>query len=135
MAKKNIFLAMGFEPEDAMIQALRVDLAEAISAALDMRRVTPKEAARLLGLSQGVVSNIRNGKVDHLSLERLMRAMVRAKIPGFACWPSAEGARAGLLTGSSDSAIVNMPIEIEGEANPEYASTRLDSSVADSGTH
>jgi predicted XRE-type DNA-binding protein len=113
MSSRNIFLAMGFEPEDAMVQALRVDLAEAITAALDARKVKAKEAARLLGLSQGAVSNIRNGKIEHLSLERLMRAMVRAKIPGFAFWPTADSARAGVLGALAESATVSTAIEIE----------------------
>jgi predicted XRE-type DNA-binding protein len=111
MTKRNIFLAMGFEPEDAMVQAVRADLADAIAALLDERDLTQVEASELLGLPQGVVSNIVRGRVEHLSIERLMRAMVRAGIPGYAKWPTADTAKAGVLYSSAVAPTVSSDLE------------------------
>jgi predicted XRE-type DNA-binding protein len=106
MSRKNIFAAMGFEPEDAMVYAIRSDLADAIARFLDESGIRGAEAVERLGLPQGTVSNLKNGKIEHLSIERLMRAMIRAGIPGYAKWPTAELAKAGVLTESRSSATV-----------------------------
>lgn len=104
MAKRNIFLAMGFDPEDAMIYAVRADLADAIAKALAGK--TQGEIVEALGLRQSVVSQILNGKIENVSVERLMRAMVRAGIPGYAEWRTADSAHAGLLAATSATATV-----------------------------
>jgi len=108
---------MGFEPEDAMIFALRSDLADAIAKHLKARFKRQTPAADLLGLSQAAVSNIMRGKIDHLSVERLIRAMVRAKIPGFAEWPTADTARAGELTARAVSSTVRDSVTFDGPAS------------------
>lgn len=90
---KNVYLAMGFPADDAAVQAIRADLASAI--AKHIRDLTQADAAQRLGLTQSVVSNIVRGNVLNVSVERFIRAMVRAGIPGCAEWPSADKARAG----------------------------------------
>lgn len=100
MSKRNIFLAMGFEPEEAMVQAVRADLADAIANELAKRNLKQADASSLLGLPQAVISNIVRGRIDHLSIERLMKAMVRAGLPGYAKWPTADTASAGILDNS-----------------------------------
>lgn len=95
MSKRNVFLAMGFAPEDAMVYAIRTDLADALAEYLKKSSLKQTDAAKRLGLPQGVVSDIMRGKIDHISVERLMRAMARIKMPGWAEWPTAEHARAG----------------------------------------
>jgi predicted XRE-type DNA-binding protein len=113
MSKRNIFAAMGFEPEDAMIYAIRTDLADAIAAYLRDEQIRQVDAAEQLGLSQAAVSNINRGHIDHLSIERLMKAMVRAGLPGYAKWPSAENARAGLLPMASAASTVSADVKFE----------------------
>lgn len=95
MARKNAYLMFGLPPEDAAINVLRGDLAAAIARFISDGQLTQKRAQSLLGLPQGTVSNIINGNVEHLSIERLIRAMIRAQIPGWAEWRDAENARAG----------------------------------------
>lgn len=113
MSKRNIFLAMGFEPEDAMVLALRSDLADSIARYIRERGIEQKDAVRLLGLPQGTVSNIVHGKIDHLSIERLMRAMARAKLPGYAMWPSVEHAKAGSMAYAPHATTVTGEVELD----------------------
>ena len=49
------------------------ELARQIIGALEARRLTQTEAARILGVSQPKVSALRNGRLDGFSAERLIR--------------------------------------------------------------
>jgi predicted XRE-type DNA-binding protein len=113
MAKKNIFLAMGLEPEDAAVQAIRADLADAIAQyfAGQPHAVAQEE----LGLPQATVSQVMNGKIGHVSIERLIRAMLRAGIPGCAQWPDADTACGGTLAVSHSSATLRTSVEMQEE--------------------
>lgn len=95
MNRKNAFLAFGIPPEDATIDVLRSDLAAAIGRFLSDGQFSQKKAGEILGLPQGTVSDIVRGNIERLSIERLIRAMIRARIPGWAEWVSADSARAG----------------------------------------
>ena len=120
MNRKNIFAAMGFEPEDAMVYAIRSDLADAIARFLDEKGIRGADAVELLGLPQGTVSNLKNGKIEHLSVERLMRAMVRAGIPGYAKWPTADRARGGVLAESRTAATVSGDFRIDYDVDSDW---------------
>lgn len=96
MKSNNPFSAFGFSADDATVDTLRTDLAFALRTFIERAALTQKKAAETLGLTQNIVSHIVRGDIQHLSVERLIRAMVRAKITGFAEWGgSAEMARAG----------------------------------------
>lgn len=96
MSIKNAFSAFGFNADDATIDTLRTDLAFALRQFIKRSQMGQARAGHLLGLKQSVVSKIVRGDIEHLSVERLIRAMVRAKISGFAEWgESPELARAG----------------------------------------
>ena len=67
----NIFADVGIaRPEEYLAKA---ELARQIVGALDARRVTQAEAARILGVNQPKVSALRNGRLDGFSTERLFR--------------------------------------------------------------
>lgn len=121
MSRKNIFVAMGFEPEDAMVYAIRSDLADAIARYLDAENIRGADAVALLGLPQGTVSNLKNGRIEHLSVERLMRAMVRAGIPGYAKWQSADLAKGGVLAESRSAATVSGTVDMLIDVENEWA--------------
>jgi predicted XRE-type DNA-binding protein len=96
MAIRNAFSAFGFEPDAATIDTLRTDLAYALRQFIKSSGMGQAKIGEVLGLKQSVVSQIKNGSIDHLSVERLIRAMVKAKIAGFAEWGAdAESACAG----------------------------------------
>jgi predicted XRE-type DNA-binding protein len=112
---RNAFSAFGGPPEEATIDTLRTDLALALRKFIENSRMGQAKVGEILGLKQNVVSQIVRGKIEHLSVERLVKAMVRAKIPGFAEWgPSAEDAvaRVGVRVGPalSTSLAITPPI-------------------------
>lgn len=118
MSKRNIFLAMGFEPDEAMVHAVRTDLADAIAKELANRKLKQADASALLDLPQAVISNIVRGRIEHLSIERLMKAMVRAGIPGYAKWPTADSASAGILDNSVALPTFSSDVEFVDQFDP-----------------
>jgi len=95
MTVKNAFSAFGFEADEATIDTLRTDLAFALRNYIEKSGKNQARVGQELGLKQSVVSHIVRGDIAHLSVERLIKAMVRAGIPGFAEWAaSPERARA-----------------------------------------
>jgi predicted XRE-type DNA-binding protein len=69
----NVFADVGIEqPEEYLAKA---ELARQIIGALEARRLTQTEAARILGVSQPKVSALQNGRLDGFSTERLIRFM------------------------------------------------------------
>jgi predicted XRE-type DNA-binding protein len=114
MSKRNAFSAFGFEADHATIDTLRTDLAFALRQFIERGRMSQTRAAHLLGLKQSVVSQIVRGDIEHLSVERLIRAMVRARITGFAEWgesPELARAGAGFRTSTVASVVVNVPMD------------------------
>lgn len=96
MPVKNAFTAFGLDADEATIDTLRADIAFALREFIERSGLGQAKIGELLGLKQSVVSHIVRGDIGHLSVERLVRAMVKAGIPGFAEWGgSPEEARAG----------------------------------------
>lgn len=94
MAWKNEFVDAGFNAPDATVWALRSDLARILRLFM-AKQPSQTAAARRLGISQGMVSNIMGGRIDKISMERLVKLMVLAGIPATAQWSgSADAARA-----------------------------------------
>jgi predicted XRE-type DNA-binding protein len=67
----NVFDDLGFENPKEML--LKARLAGAIADAIEERKLTQKEAATLMGISQPKVSAIVRGYLDGFSMERLIR--------------------------------------------------------------
>jgi len=67
----NVFADLGIpEPEETMAKARLADL---IDETLYRRGLTQTQAAELLGIDQGTVSKLVNGRLDGFSQERLVR--------------------------------------------------------------
>jgi predicted XRE-type DNA-binding protein len=114
MSTKNIFSAFSFTPDEATIDTLRADLAFALRQFIERSNMNQTRAAQVLKLKQSVVSQIVRGDIEHLSVERLIKAMVRARITGFAEWgESAELARAGagFRASSTASVVIEVPLD------------------------
>jgi predicted XRE-type DNA-binding protein len=67
----NVFADLGLPDSDELLAKAR--LASAISDIITGRHLTQAEAAELLGTSQPKVSNLMNGRLEGVSLERLAR--------------------------------------------------------------
>lgn len=70
----NVLADLGFE--DAEELTAKATLALKVNRILAERHFTQVEAAKRLGLPQSKISQIRNYKLQNISLERLMQALV-----------------------------------------------------------
>lgn len=70
----NVLVDLGFE--DAKELTAKATLALKLNQILGERKLTQAEAAEILGMPQSKVSQIKNYKLQNISLERLMQALV-----------------------------------------------------------
>ena len=68
----NVFLELGFDPEEAAVLAMRAMLMSDLRVYIQKEKLTQVEAARRLGVSQSRVSDLVRGKWDRFSLEMLI---------------------------------------------------------------
>jgi predicted XRE-type DNA-binding protein len=67
----NVFADLGLpHPEEALAKA---KLAHQIGVLIDKAKLNQSQAARVLGVDQSKVSLIRRGRLEHFSIERLMK--------------------------------------------------------------
>src|ERR1700729_3776294 len=83
----NSFSALGFPTDDAVVEALRADLADIVRGFIDRSRMTQTALQKTLGVPQSTVSAIKNDRIDHLSVEYFVRILARIGVPWTAkCW-------------------------------------------------
>jgi predicted XRE-type DNA-binding protein len=75
---RNPFLDLGFPPEKAAALHIRSQLAAALEYHIERKGWSQTEAARALKVPQPTVSKIVNGNIEKLSIEFLIKLMVRA---------------------------------------------------------
>jgi predicted XRE-type DNA-binding protein len=76
----NVFVDLGFSPEEAAILQMRADLMADLRKVIKARKLTQAKAAKLLGVSQSRVSDLVRGKWEKFSLEMLITLATRAGI-------------------------------------------------------
>ena len=74
----NVFIDLGFPPEEAAILAMRADLMGHLRLLIEKKAWTQVEAAQNLGVSQSRVSDLVRGKWDKFSLDMLITLATRA---------------------------------------------------------
>ncbi len=70
----NVLADLGFE--DAGELSTKTMLAVKINDLIDQRELSQTEVARMTGMTQPKVSQVRRYKLQNISLERLMQALV-----------------------------------------------------------
>lgn len=70
----NVLFDLGFE--DAEDLSAKAALAFRLNQLIDQRGLSQAEAAAIIGMTQPKVSQLRRYKIQNISLERLMRALV-----------------------------------------------------------
>src|SRR3546814_19264881 len=65
----NVFTDLGFDDAEAQVLALRADLMALLAKQIKARRMTQVADAKVLGVSQGRVSDLTRGKAAKLSTE------------------------------------------------------------------
>lgn len=76
----NVFVDMGFSPEEAAVLQMRADLMADLRKIIKARKLTQAKAAKILGVSQSRVSDLARGKWEKFSLEMLITLATRAGI-------------------------------------------------------
>ena len=74
----NVFLDLGFPPEEAALLAMRADLMAKLRLTIDEKEWTQAEAAKVLGVAQSRVSDLVHGKWEKFSLDMLITLASRA---------------------------------------------------------
>lgn len=70
----NVLIDLGFE--DAAELSAKAALALKLNTLIDQRQLSQIEAAALTGMTQPKISQVRRYKLQNISLERLMQALV-----------------------------------------------------------
>jgi len=74
----NVFLDLGYSPEEAAILQMRADLMADLRKWIKVKRLTQARAAEILNVSQSRVSDLITGKWERFSLEMLITLATRA---------------------------------------------------------
>ena len=74
----NVFLDLGFPPDEAEILAMRSNLMGQLRLMIDERGLTQQETAKLLGVKQSRISDLVRGKFEKFSLDMLISFAIRA---------------------------------------------------------
>jgi len=74
----NVFIDLGYPPEEAAILQMRADLMSDLRKFIRAKRLTQAKAAEILGISQSRVSDLIRGKWERFSLEMLITLAMRA---------------------------------------------------------
>src|SRR3546814_9830428 len=77
----NVFTDLGFDDAEAQVLALRADLMALLAKQIKARRMTQVAAAKVLGVSQGRVSDLTRGKADKFSLDMLVTFAAKLGTP------------------------------------------------------
>lgn len=78
---RNPFLDLGFPPEEAIALHIRAQLAATLEHHIERKGWSQTAAARALKVPQPTISKIVNGNTEKLSIEFLIKLMVRAGVP------------------------------------------------------
>ena len=73
----NVFVDLGYSPDDAAILQMRADLMADLRNFIKAKRLTQAKAAEILGISQSRVSDLIRGKWERFSLEMLITLATR----------------------------------------------------------
>jgi predicted XRE-type DNA-binding protein len=74
----NVFVDLGFSPEEAALMTMRAKLMTDLRDLLADRGWTQAQAAAALGVSQSRISDLVRGKWQQFSLDMLVTLAVRA---------------------------------------------------------
>jgi predicted XRE-type DNA-binding protein len=74
----NVFVDLGYSPDEAPILQMRADLMADLRNFIKAKRLTQAKAAEILGVSQSRVSDLATGKWEKFSLEMLIILATKA---------------------------------------------------------
>ena len=78
VTRKNVFADLGFGSEEAANLHVRARLMAELEKYIRTQRLTQKEAAARLGVTQPRISNLLRGKIDLFSTDALITMLAHA---------------------------------------------------------
>jgi len=76
----NVFKDLGFDPEEAQNLKVRSELMIELSKLIDARGLTQSDAAKLFGVTQPRISDLKRGKIDRFSIDSLVEMLGHAGV-------------------------------------------------------
>jgi len=73
----NVFADLGFDAQEAANLKLRSQLMIEVEKDLMEKKLTQQAAAKVLGISQPRVSDLKRGKVDKFTIDMLVNLLTR----------------------------------------------------------
>jgi predicted XRE-type DNA-binding protein len=80
ITKGNVFDDLGFSREDAAALKIKAKILSAILKHVKARKYTQARLVEILDEYQPVVSNLLNGKISQLSIEKLLKYAYRLRL-------------------------------------------------------
>ena len=74
----NVFVDLGYSPDEAAILQMRADLMANLRKFIKARKLTQLKAAEMLGVNQSRISDLARGKWEKFSLEMLIILATKA---------------------------------------------------------
>ncbi len=74
----NLFIDLGFPPDEAAVLQMRADLMTDIRKFIKSKNLTQVNATEIFGVSQSRISDLVRGKWEKFSLEMLITLATRA---------------------------------------------------------
>ncbi len=74
----NVFLDLGFPPEEAESLLLRSEMMTMLMQIIEKRGLTPMKAAKLFGVDRSCVLDLKQGHIDKMDLDLLFAMLSRA---------------------------------------------------------
>jgi predicted XRE-type DNA-binding protein len=76
----NVFRDLGFPPAEAENLKIRSDLMTALQQLMSERGLTQVQAARLFGVSQPRISDLKRDKIDRFTIDTLINMLACAGV-------------------------------------------------------
>jgi predicted XRE-type DNA-binding protein len=76
----NVFRDLGFDREEAEHLKVRSELMVELSRLIDSRGLTQADAAKLFGVTQPRISDLKRGKIDRFSIDSLVEMLGHAGV-------------------------------------------------------
>jgi predicted XRE-type DNA-binding protein len=76
----NVFIDLGFPPEEAENLRIRSDLMCQVINVIESRGLTQRQAAKLFGVTQPRVSDLVCGRIDLFSIDMLVKMLASAGV-------------------------------------------------------
>ena len=81
VTKGSVFDDLGFDDAEASNLKIRADLMLAIEQELDKNGLTQAQAAKILGVAQPRISDIRRGKMQLFTIDALVKMLAKLGKP------------------------------------------------------